>query len=131
MAEQSSADIEKIILDYAAKIGVQAKLDNLAKNQIEQIIASLESIEDEKLSLLVTASFAYRQAERLERGSRAAYHIAQAMKELHEKNYGRELARKTLGLAKWIYESIQNRRDINRPVNNFQEYLNLLLQRRS
>lgn len=130
MSEQGGEDIEAIILNYAAKIGIQAKLDNLRKNQIEQIIASLENIEDEKLSLLVTASFAYRQANRLGTGSGTANQIAQAMQELYSRNYGRALARKTLGLAKWVFESVEQRRDIRRPVNNFQEYLNLLRQRR-
>ncbi|MEM2746808.1 MAG: hypothetical protein QXK69_09895 [Candidatus Caldarchaeum sp.] len=125
---QGNQPDESIILNHAAKIGIQAKLDGLAKSQIEQIIASLENMEDPRLSLLVTASFAYRQANRLGRGHRTANLIGEAMQDLYTKNYGKEQARKLLGLAKWVYESVE--RQSVRPVNSYTEYLVQLVGRR-
>ncbi|MEM1943706.1 MAG: hypothetical protein QXO30_01705 [Candidatus Caldarchaeum sp.] len=122
---------ESLILDYAAKIGVQAKIDGVAKSQIEQIIASLENIDDDRLSLLVTSSFAYRQARRGmlgNKGGKTADLIAEAMQALHQRNHGKEQARKLLGLAKWVYESVEGQ--YVRPVNSFLEYLKQLAGRR-
>lgn len=98
---------EKYILDIAAKIGVQAKLERIAKAWLENIIASLELTEDEKNSLLVTAAFAHRQAARL-RGGRTARLISEAMRKLYSANCGKREARKLLGLSKWVFEATEN-----------------------
>ncbi|MDW8360662.1 MAG: hypothetical protein RMK31_08810 [Candidatus Caldarchaeum sp.] len=120
---------ESTMLDYAAKIGVQAKKANLAKNQLEQLIASLENFDDERLCLLVTAAFAYRQVNRLAKDNRwkseelhkTADLIAEAMTEIYDKNGKRQDARKVLGLAKWVFESVEGRNI--RPVSGFNDYL--------
>ena len=99
---------ERLILDYAARIGVQAKLDGMKRTHFEGILASLEAIEDERSSILVTATFAHRQAERLGRGSRTASLISEALRKIHSLKGGREDARRLLGLARWVFESIEH-----------------------
>jgi len=106
---------ERILLDWGARIGVAACMDNVAPSQLENLIASLDSVSG-KEALLATAAFALRQAQRHKRqdqrekkkggiGERTANLIRQALLDL----YGREgadkdHARKMLGFAKWIYE---------------------------
>lgn len=98
---------EEQILDFSAKIGVQAKFEGLSKAHFEGIIASLDFIEDEKASLLVTAAYAHRQAARL-RGRGTARLISEALNEIYKSGGKKETAKKTLGLAKWVFEAIQN-----------------------
>jgi hypothetical protein len=97
-------------------------MDNVAPSQLENLIASLDSVSGRE-ALLATAAFALRQAQRHKRqdqrqdqrekkkggkggiGERTANLILQALLDL----YGREgadkdHARKMLGFAKWIYE---------------------------
>jgi hypothetical protein len=123
-----STPYEKEILDYAARIGVQAKLDGVKSSQLEQLIGSLEAIKDDKLCMLVTASFAYRQAERIGQGYRMARIVAESMDRLYQLGGSREDARKLLGLAKWVYESIANIRVPQQGVKDFNEYVSLLIK---
>lgn len=125
--EPSGEDLEKIILDYAARIGSFAKVEGVASSQLEQIIASLENSKDRRYALLYCAAFAKRQASRLGRGNRMAYEIVEAMKELYEKNLGKEEARKLLGLTKWVRESLEDVRVPFQGVKDYQEYLNLII----
>jgi hypothetical protein len=97
---------EEEVLNLATKIGVQAKIDGVTRAQFENILSSLELVEDSKASLLVTAAFAHRQAARLG-GRRMAELINDAMRKLYDANCGKEDARKLLGFAKWIFESIE------------------------
>lgn len=127
---ESSSDFEKKILDYAARIGSLAKAENVAPTQLEQIIASLENSQDRKNSLLICAAFAKRQANRLGRGNKMALAIVEAMKEILSRNGGKEEARKLLGLAKWVKESLDDLRVPYQGVNNYEEYLNLLVSKR-
>lgn len=94
---------EQEILDFAARIGVQAKRERVAKSQFEQIIASLESSEDEKVCLLVTTLFVFRQASRM-RFENTAKEIGRALSYLYDRNGTKQDARKLLGLAKWAFE---------------------------
>ena len=105
---------EKEILDFGTQIGVlmateknKKQTEKTKKHQIEQIIASLENTKDPRLSLLLTAAFALRQAKRELIDKKAADHISFVMKTLHEKNCTREEARKVLGTAKWVYEIME------------------------
>lgn len=97
---------ERRMLDLAARIGVQAKFEGIAKAQFEGILASLDSIEDPSASLLVTAAFAHRQASRL-RGRETAKLINASLAELHRAGGRKEDARRLLGLAKWVYEAVE------------------------
>jgi hypothetical protein len=114
-----AASFEGEMLDQAARIGVQAKFEGVKKAQFENLMASLDAIEDEKKSLLLTALYAHRQAERLG-GRRTAILISQALNQLHAQGRRREDARKLLGLAKWVFESVERTRlDIEpRQINN-------------
>jgi len=125
-----SGDFEKILLDHAARIGSLAKAENVPPNQLEQIIASLENSQDRENSVLICAAFAKRQANRLERGNKTALAIVEAMKEILAGKGGKEEARKLLGLAKWIKESLEDQRVPYQGVKNFEEYMNLLLSKR-
>jgi len=108
--DSSSAGTGFDVLDKAARIGVQARFEGLERSQIENILSSLDLIEDERKSLLVTALFAERQAERLGRGRYTARLINEALTELYARGMGRDQARQLLGLAKWVYEAIGDRR---------------------
>jgi len=101
---------ENFLLDWGTKIGVQAKIDGVRSSQIEGILSSLELISDDKASLLLTAVFALRQAERLRTGRQTARLINEALNEVYERKGNREDARKLLGVAKWVYESLERRR---------------------
>ena len=128
MSMESNVEFERKILDYAAKIGSLAKIEGVSTSQLEQIIASLENSPDRRNGLLICAAYAKRQANRLGRGDRTAQAIIEAIKEIYSKNGGKEEARKLLGLAKWVRESLDNIR-IPQAVNNFGEYLDMLSKR--
>ena len=101
---------ENFLLNWGTKIGVQAKIDGIRPSQIEGILSSLELIPDDKASLLLTAVFALRQAERLRTGRQTAHLINEALGEVYKRNGNREDARKLLDVAKWVYESLERRR---------------------
>lgn len=117
------------ILDYAAKIGVQAKLDDVRPAQLEGVLASLDFVEDAKASLLVTAAFAHRQAARLEKGENTARLINEALSDLFGKGCEKREASRLLRLAKWVFECVEN---VDLPPNlnikelTFQKLLELL-----
>ncbi|MEM0011418.1 MAG: hypothetical protein QXT84_06985 [Candidatus Bathyarchaeia archaeon] len=97
---------EKDILDLAAKIAVQARLDpKIDKSQIENLIASLEGASDPENSPIITAIYAHRQAGRNEIGYETAKLISETMCKLYSLRYKKDDARRLLVLAKWIYES--------------------------
>jgi len=99
---------EKELLDWGVRIGSQARLAGVEKHQLENLIASLDSVDDPRACLLMTAVFAYRQASRDVIGPSTAVVIRSAMSELYNKSdKPREAARKMLGFAKWVYESTE------------------------
>ena len=118
MMSSSQGPGEKEIFDWGTQIGVLMATEKIErekkaeKHQVEQIIASLENTKDPMLSLLVTALFAQRQATRKLIGRKTADHISFVMKTLYEKNRTREEARKILGMAKWVYEIMEERPEI-------------------
>ena len=116
------------LLDYATKIGVQARLDGIAKTQIESLLASLDFVEDPKLSLLLTSAYAHRQAARLGRGYSTARIVNELMDQMYKGGEGKEKARFALGLAKWIYEITENYRLPRIDVNTltFEKFLEVL-----
>ena len=126
-----ATNLEKEILDLAVRIGVEAKRDNLPPTQLEHLISSLESVEDDRNSLLVCAVFAHRQANRLGKGYRTARVVAEAMRRLYELNRGREDARKLLGLAKWVFESAKVIQIPREGVKSLEDYIRLLVGRTS
>jgi len=119
---------EKFLLDWGAKIGAAAKSEGVAKTQLENLIATLESFLDDTASLLGTAAFALRQAERQRTGRRMAKLVGKAMIELCERKYGKNEARKMLGFAKWVYEALgyQKIRDFEKI--NLEELIKILLK---
>ena len=121
------------ILDWAARIGVQAKLDGVSRAQLESLLASLETVEDPKHCVLVTAAFAERQAARLG-GRRMARLVNEALSEIYKEGGGREEARKLLGLAKWVFEAIERVRFPISPSEvdklTFREFLDRLRRAR-
>lgn len=108
MISDSKSIDEKLLLDWGARIGLAAKLDNVNKAQLENLVASLDSIEGRE-GLLVAAAFALRQAERLGTGRTMARIVNQAMLDLYERGAGKEEARRVLGFAKWVYEALAAR----------------------
>lgn len=121
---------EEEILDFATKIGIQAKFDGITKAQFEGILASLELIKDPKASLLATAAFTHRQAVRLG-GHATAKLINEAMNRLYNSGCSRENARKLLGFAKWIFEIVEKVKKeqlprINVKTLTFRQFLEIL-----
>jgi len=96
---------EKLLLDWGARIGAAAYSERIASSQLEELIASLDSVQGRE-ALLVTAAFAWRQAQRLKAGRTTARLVSQAMLELYEKGYKKEEARKMLDFAKWVYAAV-------------------------
>jgi len=116
------------LLDYATRIGVQARLEGIAKAQVESLLASLDFVEDPRISLLLTSAYAHRQAARLGRGYNTARIINELMDQMYRSGEGKEKARFVLGLAKWIYEIAEEYRlpriDIN--TLTFERFLEIL-----
>lgn len=110
IARMNSGESEPNIFDLAARIGVQAKYEGVDKSQIENILSSLDLVEDERKSLLVTALFAERQAARLGRGRETARLINNSLTQLYASGKKKNQARQLLGLAKWVYEAASERR---------------------
>ena len=124
-SKPSSCNVEeKLLFDHGTRIGVAALIDRVARSQIENIIASLDTVEGRE-ALLVTAAFARRQAKRNKVGTKMANFIVKALLELYEKGCGKEEARKVLGFAKWIYE-IEFTPRVNVERLTLQEYLKQL-----
>lgn len=94
-------------INIATRIGVQARFEGLTKAQFENLLSSLDVVKDPKASLLVTAAYAHRQAARLGRGRRTATLISEALRKIYQEGE-KEDARKLLGLAKWIFEIVEN-----------------------
>jgi len=116
------------LLDYATKIGVQARLEDVAKAQVESLLASLDLVEDPKLSLLLTSAYAHRQAARLRKGYNTARIVNELMDRMYKGGEGKEKARFALGLAKWIYEITENYRlpRIDIDTLSFEKFLEVL-----
>ena len=110
IVRMNSGESEPNIFDLAARIGVQAKYEGVDKSQIENILSSLDLVEDERKSLLVTALFAERQATRLGRGRETARLINDSLTQLYASGKKKNQARQLLGLAKWVYEATSERR---------------------
>jgi hypothetical protein len=123
---------EKVLLDWGAKIGAIAKAEGVEKHQLETLMASLESIRDNRECLLLTAAFAYRQSNRKERerpllGIGTAERVRNALRELYEGGGTREDARKVLGIAKWVHEAAERLpRERLREVKSLKEFVDLL-----
>ena len=125
---------DNFLLDWGARVGIQARLERLAKTQVEGLISSLEYISDKRACLLLTAAFAHRQAERLGKGARTARLLNTALSEIHKRGGGREEARRLLGIAKWVFETVENKRlpwDVSSDTSKltFTEYLEKILRR--
>ena len=107
-----SQDID--ILNWGVRIGIQAKLDGFPRAQIEKLLEALELSTDPEASVYLVSVFAFRQASRLGRGDRTARLISQAISSLKSSTKAaaglKEATRRTLGVAKWVYEAVERRR---------------------
>jgi hypothetical protein len=107
-ASSTSQPIDELeLLNWGTKIGVAALRDGVERAQLENLIASLDTVSGRE-ALLATAAFALRQAQRGEKGyigRTTANYISQALVELYERGAGKDHARKMLDFAKWIYET--------------------------
>jgi serine phosphatase RsbU (regulator of sigma subunit) len=127
---------EKDLLDWGARIGAIAKAEEVEKHQLETLMASLESTRDNRECLLLTAAFAHRQSNRMEKrageerpllGSRTAEQVCNALRELYQKGGTREDARKVLGIAKWVHEAAKRLPQGRlREVKSLKEFVDLL-----
>jgi len=121
---------EELLLNFGTQIGVIAKVDGVQKHQLESLLASLESIRDDRKCLLLTAAFAERQFQRGLLGSQTARKVVGALKELYQKGATRKEARKMLGIAKWIYEASEGKnRESLQKVKSIEDFVNLISAR--
>jgi len=124
------------LLDYAAKIGMQAALENITKTQVENLLASLDLVEDPRISFPLVSAFAYRQAARHKKGYNTARIVDELMDKLYKSGEEKEKAKFVLGLAKWIYEIADNYKlpkivpEINVNTLTFEKFLEILRGRR-
>jgi hypothetical protein len=118
-AKRGAESDEKLLLDWGARIGVAARRENVASSQLENLIASLNSVKGEE-ALLVASIFALRQAQRRERreereereqpiGPHTARLVTRALLELYQMKLGKEAAQRMLSFAKWVYEATKNK----------------------
>jgi hypothetical protein len=106
MNEKFSSTIEEsFLLDWATRIGLAARQEDVKASQLENIILTLDSVEGNE-ALLVVATFARRQAQRLGRGGLMSSMVSRAMYELYTKGGTKDHARKMLSFAKWVYEAL-------------------------
>ena len=117
-ASSTSQPIDELeLLDWGTRIGVAALRDGVERSQLENLIATLDSVSGRE-ALLATAGFALRQARRREKGGEkgligrtTANFISQALYNLYVKGADKDHARKMLSFAKWIYEADIRYRD--------------------
>lgn len=81
----------------------------MEKTQFENILASLELSNNDRLSLLYAAAYAHRQAAREHIGRETAKLISEALRTLYNSGRGKEEARKLIGLARWVFEASKNK----------------------
>lgn len=104
---------EEDLINWGTEIGTLAASEDIKKDQLEKLIASLESVRDPRLALYVTAVFALRQSQRKEPPpltKKFAERVAFILQQIHKANGSRTEARKMLGFAKWIREASTGRR---------------------
>lgn len=123
---QKEEVIEQLILDWGARIGAAAYRENVAPTQLENLITSLDAVSGRD-ALLVTATFALRQASRRGRGGEqegeqrqglgpmTARLVSRALLELYDKGGGKKEALKLLDFAKWVYGALQTSNFSGRP----------------
>jgi hypothetical protein len=118
----------KELLDIATKIAVQAKNEYLTKSQIENLIGSLYMVDDPRDALLIAQLFSHRQAARLEKGFRTMSKISKILNDMYNTGKDRIFASQFLGLVKWIYECIEERRlpKVNAETITFDELMKIL-----
>jgi hypothetical protein len=112
-------------MNWAARIGSQLKIENVEKSQIEQLIGSAELAGVETYAPLITATYAFRQAARGYLRDGSARLIAQAMEWLYKNNKGKTEVRRLIGLAKWVYECVRDKR-ITRQFENYEKFVEFL-----
>jgi hypothetical protein len=112
MSQKTSTKVdEKLILDWGTRIGLAVNAESgrdergerLGKSQLENLIASLESVGGRE-ALLATAAFALRQGVRLKAKSTGRV-VANALLDLYSKGGTKDDARKMLVIAKWVFEA--------------------------
>jgi len=116
--------IGKDLVDYAARIGVAAKFDGVDKSQLEKLIASLDFVSDERISIYVSQAYVNRQVSRREIGNTTGRLVIEALEKCADKSQARAL----LGLAKWIFEgakavNFKNIRRDNVDKITFEDYI--------
>ena len=133
-----SKSIQKIsderMLDIAAKAASIAKGNKVSKTQINKLLSILETVGDERSSLLILIAYINRQVsrrrERRDRERRDKEGIdkqtgrilSSFLLEMYNNNMTRKDARKFLGMLKWLFESIEGEYS-PKPVNNYKEFV--------
>ena len=112
----------------ATRIAVQAKIDRVTKSQIENLIGALYMVEDTREALLIAQLFAHRQAARLKGGFYTMSKISKVLNDMYNMGKDRVFASQFLGLVKWIYECIEERRlpRVNIETISFDELMEIL-----
>ncbi|MCS7146530.1 MAG: hypothetical protein NZ938_07635 [Aigarchaeota archaeon] len=120
------------LIKLGVKIGANLKADNVEAAQVNKLLELLNSEEDERTAVALVAIFAHRQANRGYMRQGSAREISMAMRQILAMGDGNKLkenARRVLGTAKWVYESlgrVKQPPDRIRGISDIPELLKLL-----
>lgn len=120
----------KDLTELGVRLGVRFRVDGVESAQVNKLLELLNAERDERLALVLVSLFSYRQASR-SRGYMkitTAREISNAMGEIlaSKKSELRAEARRVLGVAKWVYEALENKRITPDSVDKIRDYDSLL-----
>ncbi len=115
----SAGNINKDMIDKAARIAALAKNEKVSSAQLANIQEVMLTEGDERTCFLITAAFVLRQSSRMRRGQNMSREMARQFYEMYNDNFTRESGLVFLGLVKWMYEALR----YGGRVNNFKDFL--------
>ena len=117
---------EEEILNIGTRIGIQLHNERVKSSQVNKLLEIIESEKDPKIAITLLGIYVQKQRERGYIRDRAAREITGSLlKILNSDDVNKDLIRKILGIAKWVYESVGSG-DESRPRVNVQEPQSLL-----
>ncbi len=119
---------EKKLLDKAAQLAFLAKKGRVNTAQVNKLLEVLNSVGDDKTSLLYLAAFAMRQAGKGQLSRDFARKLKEELLILYRSaENSRNAARTLLGSMKWLFESIEKERiNFSAKVETFEDFMGLL-----
>ena len=104
----SSSNLDKELLDRAAKLAAYAKIYNLNPTQINNYIEFFNSLKGGKESYLYFAAYVVRQGSRIRGPREFIQEFMDAMIKAYEDDIEKEKIVVMLNTFKWLFESARN-----------------------